>query len=290
MAIKYDQNLLNLLIFKTSNITAINNEFFYAIFFKIYKFILIIKIKIINFINKIILRFIKKKSNFYILNLNLSKKEDVKFTTNFFAEKNYCYYENFLNENSYKLLLNNWPAKYFFNYSLDLTKYYKFGFNLVQKNSDDFKIYNTNCFKNKAILSFVKLLTDYNKFKSILELAGHDGENYRIYSFQASIAHPNSYLVPHMDSIQKYKDGSNMINFIYFIDGNDNDIEHSGGTSIYKDNKFKYPLLIPKTLKNSLLIYNTLGDFYHGFKQMKKNCFRKAITFQVSSRDYNFTN
>jgi hypothetical protein len=289
MAIDYNKKLLDLLIFQTTNIPLISQKIPYKIFFKIYKIILISKIKIKNFTNKIILRFVKKKSDFYIFNINLIDKESRKFTVDSYLQNKYCYYENFLDENSYKLLLSDWPANHFFNYSLDLTKYYKFGFKLVAKRADSFEIYNSNCFKNKAILSFVNLLIDANKFKTIIELAGCDEKNYRIYSFGASVANHNSYLIPHKDSIQKYADRSNMINFIYFIDGNDSDIEHSGGTSIYKDNEFQYPLLMPKTLKNSLLIYDSLGDFYHGFKQLKKNCFRKAITFQASRRDYNFT-
>ena len=70
------------------------------------------------------------------------------------------------------------------------------------------------------------------------------------------------------------------INIIYFIDGNDNDIEYSGGTSIFEDNNAKKILLKPSTLKNSVLIYNNTKSFFHGFKKVNKNGYRKAISCQ----------
>ena len=64
------------------------------------------------------------------------------------------------------------------------------------------------------------------------------------------------------------------------MDGSDENREHSGATSIYKDNNFKKLLLMPKSLKNTCLIYNGVSkDFYHCFKLVKKNTFRKAISF-----------
>ena len=84
-----------------------------------------------------------------------------------------------------------------------------------------------------------------------------------------------------MDSISLERKDLN-INFIYFVDGNDYNVEYSGGTSIYEDNEANKILLKPKTLKNSLLIYDNTKSFFHGFKIMKKKCFRKAVTFQFN--------
>ena len=71
------------------------------------------------------------------------------------------------------------------------------------------------------------------------------------------------------------------INCIHFIDGNDNDVEFSGGTGIYEDNEFKKKIFVPKSLKNSILIYNSKKSFYHGFDFIKKKNYRKAIAFQL---------
>jgi hypothetical protein len=99
-----------------------------------------------------------------------------------------------------------------------------------------------------------------------------------------SIAEEKSFLIPHMDSIANERTDLN-INFIYFVDGNDQDIEYSGGTSIYADNAAENVLLKPSTLKNSLLIYDNTKNFFHGFKIMKKNNYRKAVTFQFNLTD-----
>ena len=107
--------------------------------------------------------------------------------------------------------------------------------------------------------------------------------NYNIYSIDASMAGDNSYLIPHVDGIINGE--SKAYNFIYFVDGNDEDIEFSGGTSIYEDNDFQKLLCMPTTLKNSLLVYNSTNKFYHDFKLTKlpKNFYRKTINFQFFS-------
>lgn len=96
-----------------------------------------------------------------------------------------------------------------------------------------------------------------------------------------SFAAKNSFLIPHKDSLSKERKDLNL-NFIYFIDGNDENIEFSGGTCIFSDNNGKEILLCPSTLKNSVLIYDNTKNFFHGFKILKKNCFRKAVTFQFN--------
>ena len=65
----------------------------------------------------------------------------------------------------------------------------------------------------------------------------------------------------------------------FFIDGG-SEPGKSGGTGIYKDADFEKPLLVPHCLENSVLIYNSKNDFYHGFDVMSKDTFRHAITFQ----------
>ena len=92
---------------------------------------------------------------------------------------------------------------------------------------------------------------------------------------------PNdSYLIPHVDGIGKYLNSA--YNFIYFLDGNNKNTALSGATGIYKDNNFKEPLIIPSTLKNSLLIYESTEIFYHGFDftKMPNDVYRKTVNFQ----------
>ena len=92
-----------------------------------------------------------------------------------------------------------------------------------------------------------------------------------------SVKKKNSYLIPHQDGII---DGiNNVYNIIYFLDGNNDKIESSAGTGIYKDNEFKEKLLIPSSLKNSCLIYKTSNEnFFHGFNVVGENGFAKVFT------------
>ena len=50
-----------------------------------------------------------------------------------------------------------------------------------------------------------------------------------------------------------------------------------------KDNEFNKPIFIPTTLNNSCLIYDSSENFFHGFKRMKPEGYRKAITFAFMS-------
>ena len=71
----------------------------------------------------------------------------------------------------------------------------------------------------------------------------------------------DSYLIPHVDGVIKNKQNLKNYNFIYFIDGYDEDPSLGGGTGFYKDNEFRFPIFIPKTIKNSIVIYTKLKNF-----------------------------
>ena len=107
--------------------------------------------------------------------------------------------------------------------------------------------------------------------------------NFHCYSIACTTSWPKSFLAPHVDSISIEENYKNTINCIHFIDGNDEEIEYSGATGIYEDNEFQKKIFLPSSLKNSVLIYNSKINFYHGFDIMKKNTFRKAIGFQFFS-------
>ena len=62
--------------------------------------------------------------------------------------------------------------------------------------------------------------------------------------------HKRCVSIPHQDGVSKDGKTKDSYNFIFFLDGYDQDPSLGGGTGIYKDNEFKHPLLIPKTLKN----------------------------------------
>ena len=97
----------------------------------------------------------------------------------------------------------------------------------------------------------------------------------------------DSFLIPHIDGIFKNKEKAQHYNFIFFLDGYDENPVLGGGTGLYKDNEFKSPIFVPRTIKNSILIYNQSEDFYHGFKttESSKNIYRKTVNFRIMPND-----
>ena len=141
---------------------------------------------------------------------------------------------------------------------------------------------------DKEIISFYPDIENYYNYllsdkmrEFINKLTNRN--NFYCYSIACTTSWPKSFLAPHVDSISIEENYKNTINCIHFIDGNDEEIEYSGATGIYEDNEFQKKIFLPSSLKNSVLIYNSKINFYHGFDIMKKNTFRKAIGFQFFS-------
>jgi hypothetical protein len=235
-----------------------------------------LKIYIINilriFLRKILSCNISQKTNHTISTCLPKNKEIVKKEI---LDKGYVFFENFLNQDFYYFLNKNFPKKYELHKSKSPFKNYNMGF-IYLKNERHLSLE-----KDSAINKFYRFLISsefQNEINNIFDL---DSKKLFCKNIVTSIAEEKSFLIPHMDSISLERKDLN-INFIYFVDGNDYNVEYSGGTSIYEDNEANKILLKPKTLKNSLLIYDNTKSFFHGFKIMKKKCFRKAVTFQFN--------
>ncbi len=190
-------------------------------------------------------------------------------------DKGYIFLENFLNNDYYLLLKKEFPKEIFLQKSKSPLKNYDMGFvYLKNRHNPNFKFSEILGKLYQFIIS-KDFETEINNTFNLQE------KKLKCKNIVTSLANENSFLIPHKDSISLTKKNLN-INFIYFVDGNDSEIEYSGGTSIFKDNGAEQVLLTPKTLKNSILMYDNTKNFYHGFKIMKKDCFRKAVTFQFN--------
>lgn len=186
----------------------------------------------------------------------------------------FTFIENFFNTETYKIIKDIWPPDYFF-YSPDSPiKNYKFGMRYLDQEFRTKKDFE----KCKNFKNFYDYLLS-NRFEYFLNSIVKD-ENYKIFSIIASIAKEKSYLIPHQDTVLKDNETSNIINVIYFSDGG-SDPENSGATGIYENSNFNSAIFIPKIIKNCALIYNSKKELFHGFNFIKKNMFRKAISFQL---------
>ena len=255
---------------------------FLRIFLKTKKKILI---KLKNYINyilrlkKIITLNKQEKINYKINFDHLNSESFEKLSQNYLNE-GYCYIDNFINEEYYENILKNWPEKFFFYTADNPFKNYNFAFRYCSDKIAN--VYPKTELKNlvyfPVIDNFYNTLEYTEIFSEFIKKITKEN-GYKFYSAACSIAQEGSFLAPHIDSVYNDKTTPNMLNMIYFVDGGD-DVKNSGGTGIYSDNDFKQPLLLPKKLKNSVLIYNSKNNFFHGFDLMTKNNYRKAITFQ----------
>ena len=243
--------------------------------------ILNIKRKCLRSIGKVFLpkRQVLNNVNFQI---NLSD-ESIKKISNDLKTNNFTFIENFLTDESYKQLINSWPSINHFDHKKKITYHYSTSFRYEHQSIDLNKTFKS--YSNKfGLRKFYQFLIG-EKFKDFYDkLFKTDKENFYVYAILSTMASNDSYLIPHYDGVAKDSIVKRGYNFIFFVDGYEKDLSSGGATGLYKDNEFKVPLLIPRTIKNSVLIYNILStDFYHGFKSIEspENIYRKTINFQV---------
>jgi hypothetical protein len=265
------------------------NKKAYGFFFNKYKFLnfffinfFLSKVKLINYIKKV-LQFFHNYFNFFRKkkNLDLSiNSTDLATYKSLLTANDWIFIENFLDVESYKNIIDNWPPDYYFYLSNNPLKYYYSAFRII---NDKSKInFDYKEIKNESIRLFYKYLSSDKFLINCKKIFGEG--NWFHYSCVASIVGENSYLVPHIDTISKEK-LSATYNFIYFIDGNEDCHLSTGATGIYCDNFFDKPIFIPSKLKNTCLLYNSSSSFFHGFNFCSKNAYRKVITFQFLNKD-----
>lgn len=225
-----------------------------------------------NFLNKYKKKFYKgnKLDNLYFNN----SKIKINIHQNQLNKDGFTFIENFFDDKTFKMLKNIWPPDYFF-YSPDSPlKNYKFGLRYLNNNYETKKDFE-KCINFKQFYDY--LLS--NKFENFISKIITD-DNYKIFSIVASIAKEKSFLIPHQDTVLRDNEIKNIVNVIYFVEGG-SDPATSGGTGIYKNSEFNSAVFIPNTIQNSALIYNSKKELFHGFNFMKKNMFRKAVSFQL---------
>ena len=292
MAVKFSENQLNYArkkFYGKFYVTKTSLNFIDKLINKILIYTYIFKCTLIN-IKRKIYRIIyipfnpKPDQNFINFSINLNENSIQKIS-NDLKLNNFAFVENFLSIESYKYLINSWPNINYFNHNKKIIKHYNVDFCYVREGSikETFSKFN-NSFGLKKFYEFL-LSSEFKKFYN--NLVNFEKKNYELWAIASTMATKDSYLVPHIDGIIKKTEIKQPYNFIYFIDGYEENPILGGATGIYKDNEFKIPILIPNTIKNSLLIYNQSESFYHGFQSIEcpKDIYRKTINFQIKPSD-----
>jgi len=236
-----------------------------------------------------ILRILKKPFYKKIYSNNISFDTEIinkkKFLESsiFYKNNSYCFIENILDEYFYSNLLKNFPPKEFFLPPIHMSKQYNFGFKWVYDvNETDLK---TDYF-HEVNYFFQALKSTY--FIDLLNLFINDQTSRLLYSYNLTLADKGAILFPHKDSITNLDEKATLnkketaLNMIFFIKGKRNSNGNIGGTGIYLDNEFKKPIFIPKNLNNSLLIYRSDANFFHGFDKMEEDSERFTVNAQFT--------
>jgi len=226
----------------------------------------------------------KPDQKFINFSINLNENSIQKIS-NDLKLNNFAFIENFLSIESYKYLVNSWPNINYFNNIKKIIKHYNsaFFYTAEYPTKKIFSKFNDS-FALRKFYEFL-LSSEFKKFYT--NLLNFEKENYKLWTILSTMATKDSYLIPHIDGISKKDEMKPQYNFIYFLDGYEENPILGGGTGIYKDAEFKFPIFIPNTIRNSVLIYNQCNNFFHGFKTIEspKDIYRKTINFQIKPTD-----
>ena len=271
MSINFSENQINYASKKFYGklyVTKPNLKFIDKVINKILINVYLFKFTLVNFkrqIFKIISLTFNSKNDKKIINFTYNLSENlIQRASNDLKLKNFTYVENFLSPESYKYLNDNWPNINYFKHHKQIIKHFSSGFRHKKQSSIE-KTFNrfNNYFALRKFYEYL-LSNEFNKFYN--KLINFENDNYELDAISSKMASKDSYLIPHIDGVFKKDKKSQHYNFIYFLDGYDENPDLGGATGFYKDNEFKFPIFIPRTIRNSLVIYNQSEDFYHGFK------------------------
>jgi len=292
MATSFSENQLNYArkkFYGKFYVTKVNLSFIDKLINKILIYIYIFKYTLVNIKRKIYkIIYIpfnpKPDQKFINFSINLNENSIQKISNNL-KLNSFAFVENFLSIESYKYLVNSWPNINYFNHNKKIIKHYNTAFFYTRECPIKKTFSKFNDFFELRKFYELLLSSEFKKFYT--NLVNFEKKNYELLTINSTMAPKDSYLIPHIDGISKIKEVKQPYNFIYFLDGYEENPILGGATGIYKDNEFKFPILIPNTIKNSLLIYNQSESFYHGFKTIEcpKGIYRKTINFQIKPTD-----
>jgi len=237
------------------------------------------------FFRLIYLIFHKKNSSVKEFSIIINSPR-LKYGKDSFARNGYVYFEDILENKFHKELINNLPPVSFFKPMNKIEKQYNTGFFWLGGDIKSINYINNFYFLEKIY----KYLIEKDFCNQVSELCG-DGILRKAVNLNLTYLNSECILFPHKDSIADIKLNKNQeiiktsLNFMFFITGNDSVI-NGGQTSLYKDNEYKNVIFKPKTLNNSLLIYSSAHNFYHGFYKTDKEAFRYSINIQYCAAEF----
>lgn len=192
-----------------------------------------------------------------------------------FREHGWVFIENIFDAEFHKELVANWPKNRYMEPPFDLYKSYNRGFNWVRGHKENIPYFELH--------PHLKSCFDYLQstgFAGRISFFAGDGIDRKCYSFLTTTSVTGSNVAPHRDSIAEDKDAKGFLNMVFFVDGTGG--ENSGGLAILGDGTFDKVIFEPKNLKNTVLIYDSVAPFFHGFPPIQFGKRRFSINSQFS--------
>jgi len=194
----------------------------------------------------------------------------------------WAYIQNILSEEFLKEVIQNWPKKFYFDPPNTLAKSYDAGFHWGYGRPLDFKRFDPHN-QNPIVTKFLNYLRSLEFSKRVTDFVGINKE-FVCYSLTMNQACTGTQVVPHKDGIQDDPRARADINIVFFVNGAGG--KNSGNLSLFKDREGNEPIVEPDNLKNACLIYDTMADFYHGFKPVARGKFRWAIISEFTEKSF----
>lgn len=199
-----------------------------------------------------------------------------------FQAHGWVYVENIISEEFYEELVKNFPKRCYFETPTKLAKSYDTGFNWSRGQQFDFNRYDPY-HQHQTLLKFKDYLGSVNFQERITKFIGLN-KNFVCFSFTVNRTQTGSQVIPHKDGIQYDPDIPAFINMVFFINGTGG--KNSGNLSLSRDSDFEDMIVEPDNLKNACLIYDSMADFYHGFRPVEQGKFRLAINSQFCEKGF----
>lgn len=199
-----------------------------------------------------------------------------------FQTHNWAYIQNILSEEFHKEVIENWPKKFYFDPPNTLAKSYDAGFHWNYGRSPDFRRFDPYN-QNPIVAKFLNYLRAPEFSKRISNFVGINKE-FTCYSLTMNQTLTGTQVIPHKDGIQDDPRKRADINIVFFINGTGG--KNSGNLSLFQDREGEQSIVEPDNLKNSCLIYDTMADFYHGFKPVERGKFRWAIISEFCEKSF----
>ncbi len=194
-------------------------------------------------------------------------------TQEHYKQNHWAWIENIFPNNFYTELVAHWPKRRYFNPPYLVTKSYDVGFKWNR--GDSFPEYLEYFPELGAFLTYLRS----DAFAKRIVRYIHTDKQVTCNSFLVNMTYPGSCVIPHKDDpLPDYE--SPFINMIFFVDGTGGG--NSGELILSHDSNQDEIFFTPPILQNACLLYDTEGDFFHGFPPVARGKSRWVITASFS--------